>query len=196
MQTFALSKRMRRFMFTAEVLMNSSTKTRALRAAAKLAVGVSFGACGGAEMTALSPDAGGYDAKQSLDASADNFSVLTDGAVADSNVLLADGGWCTLTKMDGGLTDDAVNCCLQLTTDNTPPDAGWSFDAGAFKSDPSLKGCCQALYETGGSNMVNYVYGPKKWGANTCQACADAIGQPSACTPWGPAVPPAMLEIV
>lgn len=164
--------------------MDASTRRRALRAAAKLAVGVTFGACGG-EIAAMSADAG--DARK-YGGRADGSSAVAEASTASL---------CSLndTTDAGTLTSEAVDCCLALTTAATPADAGWSFDAGAFKSDPSLLGCCQALHDKSGQSLVGLVYGPKKWQTNTCQACADAIGQPSACTPWGPPVPPAMLEV-
>jgi len=138
---------------------------------------VTFGACGGAEMTANAPVDSGLDARK------------FDGSSTDA-------GWCSFAFQDAGtITPEAKQCCLALTVANSPADAGFSFDAGVFKSDPSVKACCKALYDGSGSSLVMLVYGPDKWPAATCNACADAIEQPSACTPWGPPVPPAMTGI-
>ncbi len=182
--------------------MNSSTKSRALRAAAKLAVGVSFGACGRPEIAALPPERE-YDAAQPVEALAGNVIVAdaaTPTAMPDSSVVASTngprGGRCTLAKVDGGVTEGAVNCCLQLTAIKMPADAGAGVNMVTVKSDPAVYGCCKAIYESGGSTMVGYVYGPQQWPLSACQACANAIGSRSSCTPWGPAVPPAMVEMV
>jgi len=166
--------------------MDSSTRERALRAAARLAVGVSFGACGGAELTA----------NGALDSGLDARLVGYDASVATSDsstTSTTDAGWCSLSFEDGGaITPEAKQCCLALTVNSSPVDAGFSFDAGNFRSDPSIKACCQALYSGSGNTLTGLAYGPDHWPIPTCQACADAIDQPVACTPWGPPVPPAM----
>ncbi len=174
--------------------MNASTRNRALRAAARLAVGVTFGACGGAEITAIVPLDSGLDARK-FDGSSERDSAINNDIDA-ATVNTTDAGWCSIAFQDAGtITPEAKQCCLALTVANSPADAGFSFDPSLFKSDPSVKACCKALYDGSGSSLVMLVYGPDKWPAATCNACADAIEQPSACTPWGPPVPPAMTGI-
>jgi hypothetical protein len=168
--------------------MDANTKQRALRAAARLAMGVSFAGCGGiADVVPPPTDASGVDTK------ADSTTAQGDAQPPPPDSSYVDVGSCDLNAKDadGGLTTAAVTCCLQLTEASSS-----GIDAGEFVTDPSLSGCCQALYDMGNNNLVTYVYGPDKWPQATCQACADAINHSIACTPWGPPVPPAMLEVV
>jgi len=138
--------------------------------------------------TTIAPTDSGTEPRSTDGSAQRDSATLDDGARAD-------GGWCSIAFQDAGtITPEAKQCCLALTVANSPVDAGFSFDAGLFKSDPSINACCTALADHGGP-LANLVYGPDHWPAATCNACADAIGQPGACTPWGPPVPPAMTGI-
>jgi hypothetical protein len=93
------------------------------------------------------------------------------------------------TNADGGLLDSEVQCCLDLTTAHAPTDG----DAAAFRADPNLIGCCQGLDQSFSLIAIEYEdAGGRAWPDEACQTCAEAIGHPGACTPWGPPVPPAM----
>jgi hypothetical protein len=189
--------------------MTASTRARALRAAAKLVVGVSWcGACGGTLGTRAEGDAGssapagdadtlrgdalagaesGTGAAPRMEASVDLplNEASADSALADAPLA------CALTRdADGGLTGQAVDCCFALTL-SMLPDSGFSIDAGSWKSDPSLLGCCSALNASGW--LAAPAYASKHWSQSACQACAQTIGvNGTQCIPWGPPVPPSM----
>lgn len=149
--------------------MDRETRRLALRQAAKMVLGAAFIGCGGALASEASPDAAA-DARGPYDA------VPKDAGLA-----------CDVTPVgDAGISESSVACCLALTESVTP-------DSGGFDVDPS--GCCHALYEKGHHSLVSFAYGPSHhWRYDTCGSCAKLVGDPVACTPWGPPVPPAMLE--
>lgn len=162
--------------------MDAETRKLALRQAAKMVLGVAFVGCGGAIAAEAAPDGasdaktGGYDAA---------VAVPKDAGLA-----------CNLTpEGDAGISESSVACCFALTESATP-DAGFAFDPAPWASNPSLSGCCTALYEKGHHSLVSFAYGKEPhWRYDTCGACAKLVGDPSACTPWGPPVPPAMLGV-
>ena len=185
--------------------MDPSTRRRALRQAAKIAMGAAFVGCASNVGPQGQPDVASdmapgpvdgsqqtLDAMDTIDAievaSIDSTSVdtSTDAALA-----------CNLTQSgDGGLTQGALSCCFALT-DLATPEAGTPQSlAMSWASDPSLSGCCNGIYVTSGGNMAGYAYGgnPPPWQVEPCMTCAIVVGVPSACTPWGPPVPPAMPE--
>lgn len=163
--------------------MNAETRKLALRQAAKMVLGAAFVGCGGAIAAEAVPDGapaprgGGYDAA---------VAVPKDAGLA-----------CNLTpEGDSGITESSVACCFALTESATPDAGGFDFDPAPWAANPSLSGCCNALYEKGHQNLAAFAYGKEPhWRYDTCDICAKVVGNPSACTPWGPPVPPAMLEV-
>jgi hypothetical protein len=153
--------------------MNDSTRSRALRAAAKLATAVALTGCGGLQSAeSTQTDSGAISADSSPRASSTSTPA------------------CSLTtNADGGLLASEVQCCLDLTSAQSPTDG----DASAWRADPSLSGCCHGLAQSFGLIAIEYEdAGGRAWSDEACQSCAETIGTPSACTPWGPPVPPAM----
>jgi hypothetical protein len=85
---------------------------------------------------------------------------------------------------DGGLLKGSVDCCLEATSEGAKTKNGhWSVDR------PDLATCCQAIAK---ARYLTYFVYERKWPEQACFACAEVIGDPSACTPWGPPMPPAM----
>jgi len=169
-------------------LMERETRRLALRQAAKMVLGAAFVGCGGAMAAEAPPDAAS-DGRGAVDA---KTAAHDAAAVSPKDAGLA----CDLTPEDAGISESSVACCLALTESATPDAGGFDFDPSPWAADPSLSGCCHALYEKNDHNLVSFVYGQgSHWRYDTCGICAKLVGDPVACTPWGPPVPPAMLEV-
>lgn len=143
--------------------MDASIRRRAVRQAAKMALGAAFVGCGGAIATA------------------------NDGSTTvpeDAGAKLA----CAVPRGDAAFPPSDQACWFGLVNAAVgDPGPG---KRGAF-TDPSLKACCDALFVAGGSSLVEYAYGKEpKLSYASCQSCADTVGDPVACTPWGPPMPP------
>jgi len=161
--------------------MNAETRKLALRQAAKLVLGTAFVGCGVAIAAEATPDA-----------APDVKSTGHDAAVPKDAGLA-----CNLApEGDAGISESSVACCFALTEAATPDAGGFGFDPAPWAANPSLSGCCNALYEKGHQSLVGFAYGREPhWRYDTCGICAQLVGDPSACTPWGPPVPPAMLGV-
>jgi hypothetical protein len=190
--------------------MKASTMARALRAAARLAVGVSWcGACGGSLGVQAEGDAEpaatrdgnapprdalasvaaetGTAPLQEADAKPSPKQAPADAAPLDAELA------CALTfDPDGGLAGSSVDCCMALTL-SMLPDSGASIDAGSWKADPSLASCCGALQASGFLSAPAYT--ARHWTEAACAACSQVTGvDGTLCIPWGPPVPPAMPD--
>jgi hypothetical protein len=85
---------------------------------------------------------------------------------------------------DGGILKGSVNCCLEATSEAAKlKSRNWSADR------PDLAACCRTIAKAG--YLPSFVY-ESKWPEEACFACAEVLGNPGACTPWGPPMPPAM----
>jgi hypothetical protein len=86
---------------------------------------------------------------------------------------------------DGGILKGSVDCCLEATSA-----AATKFKSRNWSADrPDLATCCRAIAKAG--YLPSFVY-ESKWPEEACFACAEVLGNPGACTPWGPPMPPAM----
>ncbi|CAN5676323.1 hypothetical protein BH09MYX1_BH09MYX1_35590 [soil metagenome] len=161
--------------------MDASIRRRALRQAAKMALGAAFVGCGGAIATANdggpSPTPGPSD-----DASRDG-----SHDVAPPSQLS-----CEVPKGDASFAEKDKTCCFDLVAKAS---AGFFEHGHVVFTDPSVVGCCAALHAAVNGSMVGYVYGTDpRMTAEQCQSCADTVGDPIACTPWGPPMPPEMVS--
>jgi hypothetical protein len=185
----------------------------ALRASAKVALGVAAG-CGGAisaasdEPPVTTADASaGHDATDTVDAAvaADSGGGALDVAVANAcnappvSSLLPE-------QVDGGavITDSTFDCCASWLGTIGLNDSGFGFpDAAA--ADPSVLACCAVVVARLDGDWRNSwgpdadagqaalqrdqaIAAPVQW------ACCAETGHPDGptCTPWGPPMPPAM----
>lgn len=173
--------------------MKNHVRNEALRAAAKVAFGALFTGCGGGVEAgnvvldaAPSTDARVADGSHAGDAETD--AAATDDA--SSPPFDAAAACAITTDADGGLSAASQTCCLALTTANAPQPGSPPVPGGPWGGIPALSSCCAAL--SAAAPLTTYEYGPPMWSPQACQACADTLGQPAACTPWGPPMPPAM----
>ena len=200
--------------------MNSWAFRAALRATARVALGVTAVGCGGS--VAAGPDARIDSGVGSLpDAAtamgeatpADDAAVASDVSEASVPVdalaceappaseLLPEG-----LHVDAGAAIDRAtfDCCVAKIAAFGPPDAAVSIaelpDAGP--ADPVVTSCCAAIIARLDYEERTNVAGPDAspwWGDQNASgqvhwACCEALNYPEgpSCTPWGPPTPPAM----
>jgi hypothetical protein len=169
--------------------MHASTRSAALRAAAKVTLSASILGCGGATAT---EDAG----------------PLTHAGDAASHVVVqqveaASAGPCpgVTTNPDASVSQSTFECCMTALSAELYDGGSWrgSLDA----STPTAKDCCASVIgfvDHGGWQQLTDVdsstVAASREGIaeSCCAAVATEAGVPvgPACTPWGPPVPPSM----
>jgi hypothetical protein len=175
--------------------MKASTKTLALRAAAKAALSVSLAGCGGATLAHAADEA-------TRDASPGPEDEGKDAMARDADLLLADAHDGAMTASEpcpgvSALADAAVSkgsftCCVSyLSPAGDAAFGSLATDAAA----PASRACCDVV--------IRYVdQDPSETAYATAEAllpaCCDARNpepEGRACTPWGPPVPPSMPSL-
>jgi hypothetical protein len=178
------------------LLTRDETHRRALQAAAKVALTMSaasvFGACGGA-MSSDAPQTPGDDAGHDAALASDVATVAIDSApppkpVPDS---IVDATTCGPIVTDAA-TPAQTECCAARVKDTFAAD--WTEPPGTEGGDlhPELAECCDEI--------VRAYDGTHEYGLTFQQAraCCYVLPAPwyshggTACTPWGPPMPPAM----
>lgn len=163
--------------------MRSDVHFAALRAAAKVAFSITFVGCGGATSAALATeDHPGASSDAGYDANA-GYGANDDPKDAD--------------RKEGGLgekpCDDEKDAGRALACDELI--ASTFGDGGAWPTrgepvSPDVKACCSdAIQDTQPNGTIG---SPYHW--QCCIVLDLASELNSACTPWGPPVPPAMLR--
>jgi len=99
---------------------------------------------------------------------------------------------CSIAKDgDGGVASGSLDCCLAATKAAVASDGGRVTGGAWVASRPDLVACCDAIEQTG--RLVQLEYSPR-WSTAACFTCEEATQRGrSACTPWGPPTPPAMM---
>jgi hypothetical protein len=188
--------------------MDVRVRRAALRAAAKVSLGVLFFGCGSTAAVApatpgldtgpgLPPDDSTADASvadtadASVEATGDTLTATTDGDASSEveprpDAPLACLDW--VTSIEAGVTPSAFDCCLK-EVGVIVPESGFA-DAAVIGSDASMRNCCRALVAAVEADTS--LYG--KVGTPVISACCTGLSYPtsSMCTPWGPPVPPSM----
>jgi hypothetical protein len=201
--------------------MDAETRSRALRAARKVAFGAAFvGAlpgCGGkveVDSPPLAPSTNGAGASTVYPVPGGETAVV-DAAVAETAVV--DAGVVGMATVDGlrclaevqlgtgnppgtstPISDAQFACCTEYDNQRvaSPADAG---QAGAISSDPSFLNCCRAIIarmDTGAPLGENPNPAREACCFSGIVAPTSELWGHSFCAPWGPPVPPAMaLEL-
>lgn len=173
--------------------MNLTIRRMALRNAAKVALGTFVAGCGGSIVVGQEPDAqSDAKAKPGQDAA------LVDAIVPEQDAALACTG---ATEIDAGdVSDETFACCITevkaATGDASPWDDPNGPDASTVTNDPAAENCCNVIVARidnepdGGNAGADY-----SAASDTLSWCCMALKSPmgSACTPWGPPMPPAMI---
>jgi hypothetical protein len=173
--------------------MNSLVRRLALRATAKVALGMTVVGCT-AHVT-VEPVEGddetpypNIDApEQSDDEEATNYPVYVPPVQGEELV-------CSAPPLGGVVDVDDVaqyECCVDAVEPVAPPNADWeSWDATI--TEPGITACCGVMLAQGEVNPD--IFAELDWA--TFNACCFATNSTSgACTPWGPPPPPAVFEL-
>jgi hypothetical protein len=163
----------------------------ALRNAAKVALGTFVVGCGGSIVVGEEPDAHG-DAKAKQDAA------LIDAVVPEQDAALACTGQ---TEVDAGdVSSETFACCIAEVKSATGDASPWGDpngpDASPVTNNPAAENCCNVIVARidnepdGGSFSEDY-----NTAGDALNWCCIALKYPmgTACTPWGPPMPPAMM---
>ncbi len=157
--------------------MDEATRRRALRQTARIVFG-GMCACGATTQT----NEARIEPLPTPTATAANTQVQTPPPPTSACAIGLD--------QDGGLLKGSLMCCLDATrVASTAKDGGTGWSGQWITEHPELVPCCQAIAGTG--RLMSLAFSGN-WSPTACRGCADAIGQPSACTPWGPPMPPPM----
>jgi hypothetical protein len=97
---------------------------------------------------------------------------------------------CSIAMTPDGIAEGSIACCIDTTRQAAQRDGG----AEHFKDYADLSACCNALSNK--QRLLNYLYGRDKrdWTQEACFACQEVVGDRTACTPWGPPMPPEMMR--
>jgi hypothetical protein len=172
--------------------MRASTKSFALRAAAKAALSMTVVGCGGATVTTPTEDAGKTSASMAKDAGM-TPTVLEDSEAppttrdgGDSRVAMGDP--CPGVSVgDASVSEDGFACCKSYLT----PAADAAFGSlGVDASAPFAAACCSAVIRY--ADTTDGAYASADAILPGCCESLDPEPIGRACTPWGPPVPPAM----
>jgi hypothetical protein len=173
--------------------MNEDIRIAALRAASKLALGVTFvaGCSGGGHERAAAADG------EALASNDESVSTTHSGSTKDGL-----GTSASNADADGGVdasTDAARPSCDALLT-STFADPAWN-DLHEYRWEPApvpattadVEACCVAAFGPSGSDS------PEAFRWECCNLLGNGTstgpGAPLGCTPWGPPVPPAMRHL-
>jgi len=173
--------------------MDACTRRLALRSAAKVAFGSLLLHCGGT--IGQGPADAEADAKTKADAEPVDAAVLDVVSPPPDAALACVGP----TEVDAGdVTEDAFQCCVAEVSSDVGDAGPWDTngpDASLVADDPAAANCCRAIVARidhepdGGSASQDYVAASN--GSYVLQwCCGVAFEQGSACTPWGPPMPP------
>ncbi len=165
-----------------------------MKNAAKVAFGTFVVGCGGSIVVGQDPDAAGDANKPKNDAA-----TVVDAVVPEQDAALA----CTAaTDIDASVSTETFECCVAEVQSATGDASPWSDpngpDASLVQDNPAALNCCDAIIARidnepdGGSVSDDY-----SAASDTLSWCCMALKGPmgSACTPWGPPAPPAMMEV-
>lgn len=157
--------------------MKASTRSLALRAAAKAALSLSLAGCGGTLTHGQDPEMGSSD----MDSGPANHAVVAIGMPCTG----LDG------SADASVSAATLACCNAFLA----PSADAAFGALAVDAgEPGVIGCCSAIVA-----YVDHSRSVDAWASEEAVlpgCCQHVDPRPigPACTPWGPPVPPAMPE--
>lgn len=175
--------------------MDRSTRHAALAAAAKVALSMSALACAGSTVTeGAAGGAASSSASKATAGATTTASNATAGVTTTASTASGAGGAggspavCDAPPPDASVDSTVFDCCLAFVEPYVP-EAGGSFDPSAA-SDPRIVDCCQAIVAHVDQDTQDFVKVPYQ----EMGACCTLLGRPvgTACTPWGPPVPPAM----
>jgi hypothetical protein len=165
----------------------------ALRNAAKVALGTFVVGCGGSIMDGQEPDAQS-DAKVKPKPDA----AVVDAVVPEQDAALACTGQTEVDASD--VSDETFACCIAEVKSATGDASPWGDpngpDASAVANNPAAENCCNVIVARidnepdGGNASADYGLA-----GDTLSWCCIALNYPmgSACTPWGPPMPPEMV---
>jgi hypothetical protein len=173
--------------------MRASTKSFALRAAAKAALSISAFSCGGATVTSPTEDAGKTSAAMDLDSGTTSTTMREDAEApptmrdAGNTVVATDDPCPGVPGGDAAVSENGFACCKSYLA----PAAGAAFGSlGVDASAPFAAACCSAVIRY--VDVTDGAYTAAEALLPGCCESQNPIPIGRACTPWGPPVPPAM----